>query len=128
MLLSYMAILLVDAVAIVGCFLGVAVGWLTLDRKYLASWAGGTTGLGAGSLLFKLVLDYLFGIGGGTATHSERHDPKSGSWIIAVRAESADQWGMDTSLPTLSPHPAGEQPSVEEWSTTADTLAEDIRF
>jgi hypothetical protein len=65
MLLAYMAILLVNAVAIVACFLGVAFGWLTLDWKYLASWAGGTTGLGAGSLLFKSVLDYLFGIGGG---------------------------------------------------------------
>ena len=65
MLLAYMGVLLLNAVAIVACFLGVAFGWLTLDWKYLASWAGGTTGLGAGSLLFKSVLDYLFGIGGG---------------------------------------------------------------
>jgi hypothetical protein len=65
MLLAYMAVLLVNAVAIVACFLGVAFGWATLDWQYLASWAGGTTGLGAGSLLFKSVLDYLFGIGGG---------------------------------------------------------------
>jgi hypothetical protein len=41
-------------------------------------------------------------------------NPRSGSWVIAVRAESADQHGMDTSLPVFSPHPAGEQPSVEE--------------
>ena len=30
---------------------------------------------------------------------------------------------MDTSLPALSPHPAGEQPSVEEFSATAETFA-----
>src|SRR6266850_1881907 len=30
---------------------------------------------------------------------------------------------MDTSLPALSAHPAGEQPSVEDWSATADTFA-----
>src|SRR4029077_5130956 len=30
---------------------------------------------------------------------------------------------MDPSLPVLSPHPAGEQPSVEDWSATADTVA-----
>lgn len=65
MLLAYMAILLVNAVAILACFLGVAFGWLRLDWQYLASWAGGTTGLGAGSLLFKSVLDYLFGVGRG---------------------------------------------------------------
>jgi hypothetical protein len=53
--------------------------------------------------------------------------PKSGSWVIAVRAESAEQEGMDTSLPVLSPHPEGEQPSVEEWSTTADTFAGRVR-
>ena len=29
---------------------------------------------------------------------------------------------MDTSLPALSAHPAGEQPSVEDWSATADTF------
>ena len=34
---------------------------------------------------------------------------------------------MDTSLPVLSPHPEGEQPSVEEWSTTADTFAGRVR-
>jgi hypothetical protein len=76
MLLAYMATLLVNAVAIVSCFLGVAFGWLTLDWKYLASWAGGTTGLGAGSLLFKSVLDYLFGIGGGRPRL--RRNPVSG--------------------------------------------------
>jgi hypothetical protein len=65
MLLAYMGVLLVNAVAIVACFLGVATGRLTLDWKYLASWAGGTTGLGAGSLLFKSVLDYLFATGRG---------------------------------------------------------------
>ena len=27
----------------------------------------------------------------------------------------------------FSPHPAGEQPSVEEWSTTADTFAGRVR-
>ena len=59
------------------------------------------------------------------ARHS--NEPKSGSWVIAVRAESAEQQGMDTSLPVLSPHPAGEQPSVEEWSTTADTFAGRVR-
>jgi len=63
MLLAYMEILLVNAVAIVACFLGIAFGWHPLDWQYLASWAGGTTGLGAGSLLFKSVLDYLFGTG-----------------------------------------------------------------
>ncbi len=63
MLLAYMAIVLVNAVAIVICFLGVAFGWSDLKWQYLASWAGGTTGLGAVSLLFKSVLDYLFGIG-----------------------------------------------------------------
>ena len=30
---------------------------------------------------------------------------------------------MGPSLPALSPHPAGEQPSVEDWSATADTFA-----
>ena len=30
---------------------------------------------------------------------------------------------MDTSLPALLPHPAGEQPSVEEFSATAETFA-----
>jgi hypothetical protein len=30
---------------------------------------------------------------------------------------------MDPSLPALSSHPAGEQPSVEDWSATADTFA-----
>ena len=34
---------------------------------------------------------------------------------------------MDTSLRVFSPHPAGEQPSVEEWSTTADTFAGRVR-
>ena len=29
---------------------------------------------------------------------------------------------MDTSQPALSPHPSGEQPSVEDWSATADTF------
>jgi hypothetical protein len=29
---------------------------------------------------------------------------------------------MDTSLPAHPPHPAGEQPSVEDWSATADTF------
>lgn len=61
MLLAYMAVILINAVAIVACFLGVAMGRLNLGWQYLASWAGGTTGLGAGSLLFKSVLDYLFG-------------------------------------------------------------------
>jgi len=66
-LLAYIAVLLVNAVAIVACFLGVALGRLTLEWPYLASWAGGTAGLGAGSWLFKSVLDYLFGVGGGYA-------------------------------------------------------------
>src|SRR5271166_2024375 len=30
---------------------------------------------------------------------------------------------MDPSLPALPPHPAGEQPSVEEFSATAETFA-----
>jgi hypothetical protein len=30
---------------------------------------------------------------------------------------------MDPFQPALSPHPAGEQPSVEDWSATADTFA-----
>src|SRR5258705_12983961 len=30
---------------------------------------------------------------------------------------------MDTSLPAHRAHPAGEQPSVEDWSATADTFA-----
>src|SRR4029077_2485433 len=29
---------------------------------------------------------------------------------------------MDAFLPALSAHPAGEQPSVEDWSATADTF------
>ena len=55
------------------------------------------------------------------------NDPKSGSWVIAVRAESAEQEEMDTSLPAFSSHPVGEQPSVEGWSTTADTFAGRVR-
>ena len=34
---------------------------------------------------------------------------------------------MDTSLPAFSSHPVGEQPSVEDWSTTADTFAGRVR-
>src|SRR3982074_2044229 len=30
---------------------------------------------------------------------------------------------MDTFLPSLPPHPTGEQPSVEEFSATAETFA-----
>src|SRR5258705_10396730 len=30
---------------------------------------------------------------------------------------------MDTSLPAHPPHPAGEQPPVEDWSATVDTFA-----
>ena len=30
---------------------------------------------------------------------------------------------MDTFLPALPPHPTGEQPSVEEFSATAETFA-----
>jgi hypothetical protein len=30
---------------------------------------------------------------------------------------------MNRSLPAVSPHPEGEQPSVEDWSATADTFA-----
>src|ERR1700694_1682216 len=30
---------------------------------------------------------------------------------------------MDTFLPSLPPHPTGEQPSVEEYSATAETFA-----
>ena len=30
---------------------------------------------------------------------------------------------MDTLLPALPPHPTGEQPSVEEFSATAETFA-----
>ena len=30
---------------------------------------------------------------------------------------------MDRTLPAVSVHPEGEQPPVEDWSTTADTFA-----
>jgi len=30
---------------------------------------------------------------------------------------------MDVDLPAVSPHPSGEQPSVEEWRASADTFA-----
>ncbi len=38
-------------------------------------------------------------------------------------AESAHLLGMNTALSTLLPHPEGEQPSVEEFSATAETFA-----
>jgi hypothetical protein len=63
LLLAYFTILVLNAIAITVCFI-VAAAKGDNDRwQFLAAWAGGTTGLGAGSLLFKSVLDYLFGIG-----------------------------------------------------------------
>ena len=37
-------------------------------------------------------------------------------------AESAESAGMKADLTALPTHPAGEQPSVEEWSAVADTF------
>jgi len=50
-------------------------------------------------------------------------EPKSGSWGDCPMAESAHLMGMSTTLSTLLPHPEGEQPSVEEFSATAETFA-----
>ena len=48
-------------------------------------------------------------------------DPAVGS--LRSPAESAEGAGMKGDLATLPAHPAGEQPSVEEWSAVAETSA-----
>jgi hypothetical protein len=63
LLLLYMACLVINAVLIITASAATAIGWWAVKWPILAAWAGGTTGLGAGSLIFKTVLDYLFGVG-----------------------------------------------------------------
>jgi hypothetical protein len=89
MLLAYMGILLINTIAVVLFCVLVAFAKLNpsyMDWHYLASWAGGTTGLlGVGSLVFKSVLEYLFGTGGGRpritteAATSTQHTPSQKS-------------------------------------------------
>jgi hypothetical protein len=85
MLVIYMGTLLINTIAVVLFCVQVAFAGrnpMYMEWRYLASWAGGTTGLlGVGSLLFKSVLDSLFGerrgrrgIATGDASSSQRTD------------------------------------------------------